>query len=125
MRPAGDVSKALLQAVRELATPERAPILKELTAHTGLPESVALQTLKDMKRYQEASDAILEAVRIQEDNFYYRNVLVSTLWLAGKEDEAVKQGYLCLALKDRIAVDKFQSSAYSDLSVKSRHPLFG
>ena len=51
MRPAGDVSKALLQAVRELATPERAPILKELTAHTGLPESVALQTLKDMKRY--------------------------------------------------------------------------
>jgi hypothetical protein len=51
-------------------------------------------------------------------------VLVSTLWLAGKEDEAVKQGYLCLALKDRIAVDKFKSSAYADLSVKSRHPLF-
>lgn len=80
--------------------------------------------LKDMKRYPEAADAILEAVRIQEDNFYYRNVLVSTLWLAGKEDEAVKQGYLCLALKDRIAVDKFKSSAYADLSVKSRHPLF-
>src|SRR6218665_2562358 len=80
--------------------------------------------LKDMKRYQEASDAILAAMRIQEDNFYYRNVLVSTLWLAGKEDEAVRQGYLCLALKDRIAVDKFQSSAYADFSVRSRHPLF-
>ena len=76
--------------------------------------------LKDMKRYPEAAAAILEAVRIQEDNFYYRNVLVSTLWLAGKEDEAVKQGYLCLALKDRIAVDKFKSSAYSDLSALCR-----
>lgn len=51
MRPAGNASKALLQAVRDLATPERAPILKELVAHTGLPESLALQTLKNMKRH--------------------------------------------------------------------------
>ncbi|WP_174862661.1 hypothetical protein [Comamonas jiangduensis] len=51
MRPAGEVSKALLQAVQELATPERAPILKELAAHAQVAEAVALQTLKDMKRY--------------------------------------------------------------------------
>lgn len=51
MRPAGDVSKALLQAVQELATPERAPILRELAAHTRLPECRVLQTLKNMKRY--------------------------------------------------------------------------
>lgn len=52
MRPAGEISKALLQAVQALATPERAPILKELAAHTRLPEGVVLQTLKDMKRYR-------------------------------------------------------------------------
>lgn len=51
MRPAGDVSKALLQAVRDLMTPERAPILKELAAHARVSEHVALQTLKNMKRY--------------------------------------------------------------------------
>ena len=51
MRPAGEISKALLQAVQALATPEHAPILKELAAHANLPEDVALRTLKNMTRY--------------------------------------------------------------------------
>ncbi|WP_370682152.1 hypothetical protein [Comamonas sp. GB3 AK4-5] len=51
MRPAGDVSKALLLAVQQLATAERAPILKELAAHANLPEGLVMQTLKNMKRY--------------------------------------------------------------------------
>lgn len=51
MRPAGEVSQRLLQAVRQLATPERAPILKELAAHTQVSETVASQTLKNLTRY--------------------------------------------------------------------------
>lgn len=80
--------------------------------------------LKDQKKYREASEAVLEAIRIKEDNFYYRNVLVSTLFLDGKEDESLQQGYLCLALKDRIAVEKFKDSVYSDTVLKNRHPIF-
>ena len=80
--------------------------------------------LKDAQRYQEAADAIYEAVRINADNFYYRNVLVSTLFLDGKEDEALKQGQACLALKDRIAVEKFKEGAYADTTLRNIHPLF-
>lgn len=50
MRPAGDISKALLKAVQDLTTPERAPILKELAAHADVEEEVASRTLKNMKR---------------------------------------------------------------------------
>ena len=51
MRPAGEVSQKLLQAVQQLATPGRAPILKELAAHTQVGEAVASQTLKNLTRY--------------------------------------------------------------------------
>lgn len=52
MRPAGTTSIALLKAVKDLTTPERAPILKELAAHARLEEGVVSQALKDMKRYE-------------------------------------------------------------------------
>ena len=51
MRQAGEVSQKLLQAVQQLATPGRAPILKELAAHTQVSEAVASQTLKNLTRY--------------------------------------------------------------------------
>lgn len=51
MRPAGEVSQRLLQAVQQLATPERAPILRELAAHAQVGEAVASQTLKNLTRY--------------------------------------------------------------------------
>ena len=51
MRPAGEVSQKLLQAVQQLATPGRAPLLKELAAHTQVGEAVASQTLKNLTRY--------------------------------------------------------------------------
>ena len=51
MRPAGEISLALLKAVERLWTPERGPTLAELAEATGWPKSIASQTLKDMKRY--------------------------------------------------------------------------
>lgn len=79
---------------------------------------------KGEKRYAEASDCVKEAIRINADNFYYRNVLVSTLWLEGKEEEALVQGHACLALKDRVYVEKFTQSAYAETQIKNVHPYF-
>lgn len=51
MRPAGDVSKALLQAVQELATPERAPTVREIAAAAQVGLAVAQRTLLNMRRH--------------------------------------------------------------------------
>ena len=51
MRPAGEVSQKLLHRLQQLATPGRAPILKELAAHAQVGEAVASQTLKNLTRY--------------------------------------------------------------------------
>lgn len=51
MRPAGDISQALLAAIDALVTPERAPTLQELAAKAGVSLDVACQTLKNMKRH--------------------------------------------------------------------------
>ena len=51
MRPAGEISKALLQAVEQLATPERGATLREIAEHAQVGLSRATQTIKDMRRY--------------------------------------------------------------------------
>ena len=51
MRPAGDVSKALLQAVRDLMTADRGPTAREVAAAAQVGLSVAEQTLWNMRRY--------------------------------------------------------------------------
>lgn len=51
MRPAGEVSLALLQAVQQLATAERGPTLRELAAHAQVGLEQASQTVKNMRRY--------------------------------------------------------------------------
>lgn len=55
MRPAGEVRAALLNAVTELATPDRAPTLSELTAHLGqdmpLGGDVVRNTVHNMARH--------------------------------------------------------------------------
>lgn len=52
MRPAGEISLALLQAVERLWTPERGPTLQELAAAAGVAKDAASQTLKNMTRYE-------------------------------------------------------------------------
>lgn len=50
MRPAGEVRLALFQACRELATPERAPTLREIAARACVGLTAATHTLKHMSR---------------------------------------------------------------------------
>lgn len=50
MRPAGDVSLALLDAARVLATPEQAPTLQELAAHAQVGVDAARRTVQNMTR---------------------------------------------------------------------------
>lgn len=49
MRPAGDISKALLQAVEKLATPERGPTLQEVAHAACVGVDKARQMLQVMK----------------------------------------------------------------------------
>lgn len=51
MRPAGEISRALLQAVEQLATPERGVGLREMAERAGVQLEVARKTVCDMKRY--------------------------------------------------------------------------
>ena len=69
MRPAGEDSQKLLQSVQQLATPGRAPILKELAAHTQVGEAVASQTLKNLTR-----DGRLRIVRTRRVDWRARPV---------------------------------------------------
>jgi hypothetical protein len=50
MRPVGEVRQALLDAATALATPERAPTLIELAAHSRVGLAAASTTLKNMVR---------------------------------------------------------------------------
>lgn len=50
MRPAGEIRAVLLGAVRELARPEQAPTMAELSAHTQVGEQAARRTLSNLTR---------------------------------------------------------------------------
>uniref|UniRef100_UPI0025865922 hypothetical protein n=1 Tax=Comamonas sp. TaxID=34028 RepID=UPI0025865922 len=95
MRPAGDISKALLQAVKELTTPERAPILKELAAHAQVNEEVASRTLKNMKR-----DGRVCIPRTRRVPWCIRSVAEYGLPVVGQEaanDALISGGFAALA----------------------------
>ena len=51
MRPAGEISKALLQAVERLWTPGRGPTMREIAEAAGVGVAAASRTIKDMRRY--------------------------------------------------------------------------
>ncbi len=50
MRPAGEVRAALLQACQDLATPDRAPTLRELAEKACVGLLAAERTLDNMRR---------------------------------------------------------------------------
>lgn len=50
MRPAGEITLALLDAARSLRTEERAPTLAELAAHAQVGYAAANNTVKNLKR---------------------------------------------------------------------------
>ena len=50
MRPPGEVSKALLQAVQELATPEQAPTVRELALAAGVGLNAAKVCVDNLRR---------------------------------------------------------------------------
>lgn len=50
MRPAGEIRQALLQACADLATPERAPTLREIAARAQVGLQAAEDTIKNMRR---------------------------------------------------------------------------
>ena len=49
MRPAGEIRLALLQACRELQTPERAPTVREMAAHAKVGYAAAFTTVINMR----------------------------------------------------------------------------
>lgn len=50
MRPAGEIRQALLNAATLLATPERAPTVRELAHHAGVGLDAARRTVDNLKR---------------------------------------------------------------------------
>jgi Cdc6-like AAA superfamily ATPase len=57
MRPAGEIRQALLQAARDLATPQQAPTLTELAHKACVAVSAARRTVDNMKRAGELREA--------------------------------------------------------------------
>ncbi len=51
VRPPGEIHTALLEAARELTTPERAPTLMELAHHAQVGMQAARDTVPKMKRH--------------------------------------------------------------------------
>ncbi len=51
MRPPGEIHQALLDAARELFTPERAPTMAEMAEHARVGMTAATATVKNMKRH--------------------------------------------------------------------------
>jgi hydroxyacyl-ACP dehydratase HTD2-like protein with hotdog domain len=51
MRPAGEIRQALLTAVGQLMTADRAPTLAELASHAQVGATAAMQTVKNMHRH--------------------------------------------------------------------------
>ena len=51
MRPAGEISKALLQAVEQLATVDRGVTLREIAAHAQVGLDAARSLIPKMKRH--------------------------------------------------------------------------
>lgn len=66
MRPAGEVRQALLQAASDLATPQRAPTLRELAAHAQVGSDAARHTVQNLHRH-----GALQIVRTRR--VHYRN----------------------------------------------------
>lgn len=66
MRPAGEVRQALLQAASDLATPQRAPTLRELAAHAQVGSDAARHMVPWLHR-----SGALQIVRTRR--VHYRN----------------------------------------------------
>ncbi len=66
MRPAGEIRQVLLQACADLATPERAPTLREIAARAQVGLDAAKRTVDNMCR----AGVILKA---RERRVDYRN----------------------------------------------------
>lgn len=52
MRPAGEIREALLNSCRALATPDRAPTMRELAVHAQVGTDAARRTVENMARYK-------------------------------------------------------------------------
>lgn len=66
MRPAGEVRLALLNACTELATPLRAPTLRELALRACVGLDAARSTVREMKRAGQIR-------QVRERRVHYRN----------------------------------------------------
>jgi hypothetical protein len=63
MRPAGEVRLALLNACRQLATPERAPTLQEIAAKACVGFAAARNTVPNMVRAKQLRPVRTRAVQ--------------------------------------------------------------
>ena len=84
MRPAGEVHQALLQAARELATPERAASLAELASKACVGLAAARRTVGNMTRRGQ-----LEIVR--ERKVEHRNRPVAEYAPAGQSPPSTNE----------------------------------
>ncbi len=62
-RPTGEVSQALLRSAELLATPERAPTMRELAMHACVGLEAANATVKNLKRHGKLVPVRLRQVR--------------------------------------------------------------
>lgn len=81
MRPAGDVSIALLAAAGALARDDRAPTVRELAQHAGVGLGAATSTVKNLSRAGKLRQARQRPVRRLAGSKIFQTFFASPLAL--------------------------------------------
>lgn len=106
--------------------PECEVAYRDLTSrHPGFFQGWSLYGvfLKNEGRFNEAVTILKKALTLKDD-IDTRNTLVVSLFRAGQEDEAAREGHVNLQAKDRAAVARFPGTPAASVTLSDRNPPF-
>jgi tetratricopeptide (TPR) repeat protein len=78
---------------------------------------------RNLEKMAESVAAIRHAIELEPDDIPARNALVITHYLAGEHDAAIAEGQAALALKDRLATERFAALQLSALKSPVHKPF--
>lgn len=78
---------------------------------------------RNLERMAESVAAIRNAIELEPNDIPARNALVITHYLAGEHDAAIAEGHAALALKDRLATERFAALGIPSLEAVVHKPF--
>ena len=95
MRPAGDISKALLQAIQRLVTEEQAPTVRELAAVTGIGLDAVMVCVDNLRRAEHV--VVVRTRRVQHCKKPVAEYGLPALDRVAANDDLIAGGFAALA----------------------------